>query len=98
MSLESRLDKLAAALAVRQPPQRDIVRRTIDGVDDPEALLGRMVANREITEEQRGDVRFIRRTIIEPIWETDADGNSRFVGRRNVHTGEVEPVEGSGDT
>lgn len=25
------------------------------------------------------------------VWETDAEGNSRLVGRRNVHTGEVEP-------
>jgi hypothetical protein len=27
------------------------------------------------------------------IWETDAVGNSRLVGRRKVHTGEVELVE-----
>jgi hypothetical protein len=47
----------------------------------------------EITEDPRGDVRFIRRVFIEPIWETDADSNSRLVGRRNVHTGEVELVE-----
>src|SRR5262249_26020823 len=47
MSLDSRLDKLAAALAARQPPQREIVRRIIDGVDDSKELLGRMVANGE---------------------------------------------------
>ena len=52
-----------------------------------------MVTDGEITEDQRGDVRFIRRVFIEPVWETDADGNSRLVGCRNVHTGEIEPVD-----
>ena len=28
-----------------------------------------------------------------PVWETDTDGNTRLVGRRNVHTGELEPVD-----
>ena len=91
MSFEKRLDKIAATLAAQQPARQEIVRRIIDGVDDPKAVL---VADGEVTENQRGDVRFIRRVFIAPIWKTDADGNSRLVGRRNVHTGEVEPVEG----
>ena len=56
-----------------------------------------MIANGEITEEQRGDVLFIRRVIIEPIWELGGDGSRKLVGRRNVNTGEVEVVEGWGD-
>ena len=39
----------------------------------------------------------IKRVIVEPIWEEGADGSARLVGRRNVHTGEVERVEGWGD-
>ena len=49
-----------------------------------------MVANREITEHQRADVLFIRRLIVAPIWDMKPDGSARLVGRRNVHTGEVE--------
>jgi hypothetical protein len=94
MSLEKRLDKIAATLAAQQPARQEIVRRIVDGVDDPKVVLDRMVADGEITEDQRGDVRFIRRVFIASVWETDAEGNSRLVGRRNVHTGEVEPVEG----
>ena len=67
--------------------------RRIFGVEDTKVVLDRMVADGEITEAQRGDVRFIRRLCIAPVWETDTDGNTRLVGCRNVHTGEVEPVD-----
>ena len=92
MSLEKRLDKIAATLAAKEPARQEIW-KCIFGVEDKEAVLDRMVADGEITEDQRGDVRFIRRVFIEPVWDTDADGNTRLVGRRNVHTGEVEPVD-----
>jgi hypothetical protein len=92
MSLEKRLDKIAATLAAKEPARQEIWKR-IFGVEDTEMVLDRMIADGEITEDQRGDVRFIRRVFIEPVWETDADGNTRLVGRRNVHTGEVEPVD-----
>ncbi len=52
-----------------------------------------MVADGEIAEHERGDVCFIVRTIIEPIWEKQPDGATKLVGRRNVHTGEVEEVK-----
>jgi hypothetical protein len=39
-------------------------------------------------------VRFIRGVIVAPIWDMKPDGSARLVGRRNVHTGEVEKVEG----
>src|SRR5262245_39337470 len=88
-----RLDKIAAALAAKQPPREKIVRRIIDGVEDPDEVLYRMVADGEIAEHQKGDVQFIVRRIIEPIWEKSADGGARLVGRRNVYTGEVQKVE-----
>ena len=97
MSLAGRLDKIAATLAAKQPSRGQIVRQIVDGVDDPEAVLDRMVANGEIAEHRRGDVLFIRRVIIAPIWETGPDGVETLVGRRNVHTGEVEKVEGWGE-
>ena len=59
--------------------------------------LYRMVANREIAEHQRSDVLFIRRVMIEPIWDMKPDGSARLVGRRNVHTGKIELVEEGGD-
>ena len=96
MNLVSRLDKIAAALAAKQPSRRQIVRPITDGVDDPKVVLDRMVANGEIAEHQRGDVLFIRR-VITPIWDMKPDGSARLVGRRNVHTGEVEKVEGWGE-
>jgi hypothetical protein len=92
MSLEKRLDKIAATLAAKEPARQEI-RKCIIGVEDEEEVLDRMIATGEITEDQTGDVRFIRRVFISPVWETDADGNPRFVGRRNVHTGEIEPVD-----
>ena len=97
MSLVSRLDKIAATLAAKQPSRREIVRQIIDGVDDQEVVLDRMVAGGEITEDQRSEVRFIVHHIIAPIWETQPDGRVTLVGRRNVHTGEVEVVEGWGE-
>ena len=63
------------------------------GHENPEDVLDHMIASGEITTDQRGDVRFIRRVFVEPIWETKADGSARLVGRRNVHTGEIEKVE-----
>ena len=86
--LASRLDKIEAALAAKHPPRERIVRCITDGVDDPHEVLDRMVANGEIAEHQRGDVRFIMNSIVAPVW---ADG--RLIGRRNVHTGEVKRVE-----
>ena len=62
------------------------------GHENPKDVLNRMIANGEITTDQRGDVRFIRRVFVEPIWETK-DGSARLVGRRNVHTREIEKVE-----
>jgi hypothetical protein len=97
MRLVSRLDKIAATLAAKQPSRRQIVREITDGVDDPKVVLDRMVANGEIAEHQRGDVLFIRRVIVAPIWDMKPDGSARLVGRRNVHTGEVEKVEGWGE-
>ena len=88
----SRLDKIAAALTAKQSTRQEIVRR-ITGNEDPEEVLDRMIANGEITENQRGDVRFIRRILIAPVWEIGADGSDRLVGRRKVHTGEIEKVE-----
>jgi hypothetical protein len=38
----------------------------------------------------------LRRVIIEPIWEMGMDGSAKLVSRRNVHTDEVEIVEGWG--
>jgi len=37
----------------------------------------------------------LRRVIIEPIWEMGTDGSAKLVGRRNVHTDELEIVEGN---
>jgi hypothetical protein len=74
---------------------QEIVRR-IMGDENPEDVLDRMIANGEIAEHQRGDVRFIRTVIIVPVWEMGADGSAKLVGRRNVHTGEVELVDGWG--
>jgi hypothetical protein len=93
MSLVNRLDKIAAALASKQSTRQEI-RKRIFGVEDKEVVLDRMVVDGEITEAQRGDVRFIRRVMIEPIWDMKPDGSARLVGRRNVHTSEVEKVEG----
>ena len=59
MSLVNRLDKIAAALAAKNFTRQEIVRR-IFGVEDTKVVLDRMVADGEITEAQRGDVRFIR--------------------------------------
>jgi hypothetical protein len=39
----------------------------------------------------------LRRVIIEPIWEMGTDGSAKLVGRRNVHTDELEIVEGWGN-
>ena len=72
------------ALAAKQPSRRQIVRQITDGVDDPKVVLDRMVANGEIAEHQRGDVLFIRRVIVAPIWDMKPDGSARLVGRRNV--------------
>jgi hypothetical protein len=63
------------------------------GHEHTEDVLDRMIAGGEITTDQRGDVRFIWRVFVEPIWETKADGSARLVARRNVHTGEIEKVE-----
>jgi hypothetical protein len=52
-----------------------------------------MVANGEIAEHEKVDVQFIVRSIIEPIWDMRPDGIARLIGRRNVHTGEVEKVD-----
>jgi len=63
-------------LAAKQPPpRRKIVRQIVDGVDDPDEVLDRMVAAGEITADQRDDVCFIVFSVIEAIWETGADGN-----------------------
>jgi hypothetical protein len=96
MSLVNRLDKISSALAAKQSPRQKIVRR-IMGNEDRERAFDRMIANGEIAEHQRGDVIFIRRVMIEPIWDMKPDGSARLVGRRNVHTGEVEKVEGWGE-
>jgi len=63
------------------------------GDENPEDVLDRMIASGEITTDQRDDVRFIRRVIVAPVWEIGADGSDRLVGRRKVHTGEIEKVE-----
>jgi hypothetical protein len=93
MSLASRLDKIAATLAAKQPARERIVRQITEGVDDPEEVLTRMIADGEIAEHQKGDVQFIVWSIIAPVWEMNPDGGARLVGRRNVYTGEVEKVE-----
>ena len=36
---------------------------------------------------------FIRQVIVAPIWDMKPDGSARLVGRRNVHTDEVEKGE-----
>ena len=36
---------------------------------------------------------FISRSFLEPIWDMRPDGSARLIGRRNVHTGEVEKVD-----
>ena len=97
MRLVSRLDRIGAALAAKQRSRQQIVRQITDGVDDPKVVLDRMVANGEIAEHERGDVRFVRWVIIAPIWERGPDGVETLVGRRNVYTGEVEKVEGWGE-
>jgi len=43
MSLVSRLDKIAATIATKKSPRRQVVRQIIDGVDDQEVVLDRMV-------------------------------------------------------
>jgi hypothetical protein len=93
MSLTRRLDKIAATLAAKSPPREIIVHEIIEGVDDPDEVLARMVADGAIAEHQKGDVQFIVRSIIEPVWEMNPDGGARLVGRRNLYTGEVEKVE-----
>jgi hypothetical protein len=95
MRLASRLDKIAAILAANQSLRQEIVKRIIEGVDDPDEVLDRMIAN--IAEHQRGDMRFVRRVIVAPVWDIQPDGRARLVGRRNVHTGEIAQVEGWGD-
>jgi hypothetical protein len=90
--LVSRLDKVAAAVAAKRSSRQEIIRR-IMGHENPEDVLDHMIASGEITEHQRGDVRFIRRVIVAPVWDTDANGAPRLVGRRNVHTGKIERVE-----
>jgi hypothetical protein len=77
-----------------EAPRRQVVRQIIDGVDDQEVVRDRMVANGEIAEHQRGEVLFVQRVIVAPIWDMKPDGSAMLVGRRNVHTGEVEKVEG----
>lgn len=84
-----RLKRLEGAARQHQ----EIVVRIIDGVDDPNEMLNRLIASGTIAEHQSADVRFIRIAIIEPIWDMSPDGSARLVGRRNVHTGEVEEVE-----
>jgi hypothetical protein len=96
MRLVSRLDKIAAALAAKRSSRQEIVRR-IMGHENPEDVLDRIIASGEITTDQRGDVRFIRRVFVAPFWDMRADGSARLIGRRNVHTGEIEHVEGWGD-
>lgn len=74
-------------------PAKEIMVSIVEGVDDPDEVLDRMVFSGEIAEHQRADVRFMVLQIIAPIWEQGRDGSERFVGRINVHTGEVEKVE-----
>jgi hypothetical protein len=74
-------------------PRQEIVVSLVDGVDDPDEVLNRMVASGEIAEHQRADVRLLIRSFVEPIWEMHPDGSERLVGRRNVHTNEVDKVE-----
>jgi hypothetical protein len=92
MSLVRRLDKIAATLAAKQSSLGIV--HLVKGDEDPEIVLDRMIANGEIAEHQRSDVLLIRMVAIEPIWEMSADGSARLIGRRNVHTGEVERVDG----
>jgi hypothetical protein len=89
--LQTRLARLEQKIAARQRQQ--IVVQITEGKDDPDEVLDRMIASGEITEHQRADVRFIQWRIVAPVWEMSADGGARLVGRRNVHTGEVEKVE-----
>jgi hypothetical protein len=70
---------LAATIAAKESPRRQVVRQIIDGVDDQEVVLDRMVANGEIAEHQRGDVLFVRRVIVAPIWDMKPDGSGRLV-------------------
>jgi hypothetical protein len=92
-SLKTRLEKLESTLA----PRRRIVRRVIEGVDDPKEVLDRMVADGEIAEHEKGDVSFIIWRVFAPIWDERPDGSARRIGSRNVYTGEVEKVEGWGE-
>ena len=84
-----RLKRLEGAAEQHQ----HIVLEIIDGVDDPVEVLDRLIASGKIAEHQRGDVRFIRRVFVEPIWDISPDGSARVIGRRNVHTGEIEKVD-----
>jgi hypothetical protein len=93
-SLKTRLEKLES----RALPSRHIVRQIIDGVDDPKEVLDRMVAVGEIAEHERGDVSFIIWRVFAPIWDERPDGSARRIGSRNVYTGEVEKVEGWGES
>jgi hypothetical protein len=77
-------------LEVSQAGAELVVVRIIDGLDNPDELLDRMIASGEIAEHQRDTVQFIRWVICAPIWVMSPDGGARLVGRRNVYTGEIE--------
>ena len=62
--LSARLDRIEQrALPEKQP----IYRRRMEG-EDPDVVLDRMVAAGEIGEDQRDDVNWIVRVIVEPKW------------------------------
>jgi hypothetical protein len=84
-----RLKRLEGAAEQHQ----EIVLEIVDGVDDPHEVLDRLIGSGTIAEHQRADVRFVCRVIVEPIWDMSPDGSARLVGRRNVHTGEIEKIE-----
>jgi len=59
MSLEKRLDKIAAKIEASKPQRRQIWRQIIEGEETKEEVLDRMVANGEIAEREREDVSFV---------------------------------------
>ena len=62
--LSARLDKIEQRVTPEKPY---ICRRLIQGQDpEPEEVLDRMVADGEIKEDQRDDVMFIVRVIVDP--------------------------------
>jgi hypothetical protein len=78
----------------RQPPSKlTCCRKVMMLAEPPRCSLAMQLAAKQPSRQEI----VLRRVIIEPIWEMGMDGSAKLVSRRNVHTDEVEIVEGWGN-